>query len=97
MSAAVIAEETHSDRTYTKDVQNHSAVSPVLVCEDVIGEFMESCKKGGKKKVQMLHQLPKPTTLLLSNIMKSCPSPSAGHQSYNCHAGGSLFFASLLV
>lgn len=51
VSATVTAEDTHGDRTYAKDVQDHGAVSPVLVCEDVVREFMESCKKGGEKKV----------------------------------------------
>ena len=37
-------------------------MSPVLVREDVIGEFMESCKKGGKQKAQMLNRLLKTAT-----------------------------------
>jgi len=55
-------EETQSHKTYTKDVQDHSSMSPVLVREDVIGEFMESCKKGGKQKAQMLNRLLKTAT-----------------------------------
>lgn len=51
-----------SHQTYTKDVQDHSSMSPVLVREDVIGEFMESCKKGGKKKAQMFNRLLKTNT-----------------------------------
>lgn len=34
---------------------------PVLVREDVIGELMESCKKGEKKKAQMFNLLLKTT------------------------------------
>lgn len=43
-------EERQSHNTYTEDVQDHSSMSPVLVGEDVIGEFMESCKKWGEGK-----------------------------------------------
>lgn len=35
---------------------------PVLVCKDVIGEFMESCKREKKKKAQMLYQVLKTAT-----------------------------------
>lgn len=43
-------EERQSHNTYTEDVQDNSSMSPVLVGEDVIGEFMESCKKQGGGK-----------------------------------------------
>lgn len=36
-------------------------MSPVLIREDVIGEFMEGCEKRGKKKAQMFNQLLKTT------------------------------------
>lgn len=45
-----VGEERQSHDTYTEDVQDDSSMSPVLIREDVIGEFMESCKKWGGEK-----------------------------------------------
>lgn len=65
-------------------------MSPVLVSEDVIREFMESCKKG-EKKAQIFNWLLKTTTPAVSNLTKSCPSLSTGQQSYDYDARGSSF------
>lgn len=74
-------EERQSHNTYTEDVQDHSSMSPVLVREDVIGEFMESCKKrgGGERKLRCLISYSHPPRVLLSDTARGCPTQPCSH------------------
>lgn len=51
-------------------MQDDSSMPPVLVREDVIGEFMESCKKEEKKKPRCLTTYSKLPSVLLSYRMQ---------------------------
>lgn len=54
IQSKLIGKETQRHKTYTNDMQDDSSMPPVLVREDVIGEFMESCKKERKESPDAL-------------------------------------------
>lgn len=71
-------------------MQDDSSMPPVLVREDVIGEFMESCKKERKKKAQMLNHVLKTAKSSVKLHSAKTPERSVGWQPYNNHPVGPM-------